>query len=84
MGKIENVEIQSCTEYASASYRDDDGEEYEIVFVRTYNHNIGYEEKELTSVEKDGGEIDPGHPIWEEIRRHIDCEEDERWDTMLQ
>ena len=80
MGKIEDVEIQSYTEYATASYRDDDGGEYEIVFVGTYNHNMGYDEKELTSVEKDGGKIDPGHPIWEEIRRHIG-KEDERWDT---
>ena len=72
MGKIKDIEIQSYTEYATASYTDGDGQEYEIVFVGTYNHNIGYEEKELTSVEKDGQEIDPDHPIWEEIRRHID------------
>lgn len=64
MGKIEQVEVQSYTEYATAFYVDGTGEEYEIVFTRNYDHNIGYEEKAVVNVEKDGTMIDSDDPIW--------------------
>ena len=71
MGKIENVEVQSYTEHVTASYTDDDGQEYEIVFTRTYTENIGYEEKQLVQVEKDGQDISSGDPVWERIQEHV-------------
>ena len=49
MNKLTNVEAQSSTKWFSATYIDGTGKEYEIVFTKTYTHNIGYEERELVS-----------------------------------
>ncbi len=71
MGKIENVELQSYSEWSTATYIDDDGEEYEIRISKTYDANMGYEHKELVNMEKDGNEIDYDNPIWKKIQKHI-------------
>jgi hypothetical protein len=71
MGTIEQIDVQSYTEYATAIYITDDGEEYEIVFTKHYDENIGYEEKTVVHVEKDGKSVDPDEPIWEEIRTQL-------------
>ena len=68
MGRIETVEVRSYTEYSTASYIDDDGEEYEIVIEKTYHHNIGYEEQEVVNVERGGVAIAGGDPIWGKIK----------------
>jgi hypothetical protein len=76
MGTIEQIDIQSYTEYATAIYITDDGEEYEIVFTKHYDENIGYEEKTVVHVEKDGKMVDPDDLIWGEITAHLPSEKD--------
>jgi hypothetical protein len=71
MGTIEQIDIQSYTEYVTAVYIGDDGEEYEIVFTKHYDENIGYEEKTLVNVEHDGKAIDTDDSVWEEIQHHL-------------
>ena len=51
MTELSQIEIQSCTLWLTANYEGDDGEEYEIVFTKTYEDNLGYEEREVGKVE---------------------------------
>jgi len=71
MGKLEIVQITDYTERVSASYMDRQGEEYEIVFTKNYNHNTGYEERQVISVEKAGVDIPSREPIWREIKKML-------------
>lgn len=73
MGKIKNAELQSYTEYTAAWYVDDDGAEYEIVFVTTYDHNTGHDHREAVSVEKDGKMADADDPIWSRVDACVDA-----------
>ena len=72
MGKITHLEVQGYTEWSSATYVDDEGEEYEIVFTKNYTHNIGYEEREVVNVKRGGIGIDSDDPIWKEIRKTVE------------
>ena len=71
MGKVTLLEVQGYTEWSSAAYVDDSGEEYEIVFTRNFNHNTGLEEKEVVSIEKAGIDVDPEDPLWKEIEEAL-------------
>ena len=67
MGRVMLHEVQGYTEWSSAVYVDDSGEEYEIVFTRSYNHNTGFEDKEVVSIERAGIDVDPKDPLWRKI-----------------
>ena len=71
MTKLSQIEVQSYTLCLTANYQDDDGEEYEIVFTKTYEDNLGYEEREVVNIEKDGNVVDLDNPIWEEIEKAV-------------
>jgi len=71
MGIISAIEVQSHTMWVAANYEGDDGEEYEVVFTKTYEDNLGYEEREVVNIEKDGKEVDLENPVWEEIEKAI-------------
>ena len=72
MSKIENVEVQSWSEWVSASYLDSEGREYELVFTRSYDENGGFEQCELVNIEKDGKMIDSDKDIWHEIQKQLE------------
>lgn len=74
MGALKNIETQSTLEWMNALYEDEAGE-YEVVFTRSFDENIGYESRELVNVEKDGTPIFPEDPIWNEIQGQIQAAE---------
>ena len=69
MGRVMLHEVQGYTEWSSAVYVDDSGEEYEIVFTRNYNH--GQEEKEVVSIERAGVDVDSKDPLWKRIEEAL-------------
>ena len=71
MGRIEQVEVQSYTEWSSAIFVDNDGEEYDITLYKTYTHNMGFEEKDVSSVEQFGASVPECNPVWREIRKAV-------------
>ena len=77
MGTLKSIEVQSTLNWMNALYEDDTGE-YEVVFTRSYDENIGYESRELVNVEKDGTPVFPESPIWDEIQKQIQAVELER------
>lgn len=81
MGRIINGFVAMERLHVTASYIDDGGQEYDIVFTRTI-HGKGYD-NQLISIEKNGQEIEPKGPIWEKIKEHIACEDDKNWDCVL-
>lgn len=78
MGNLKSIEVQSILEWINSIYTDDSGEEYEVVFTRNYDMNIGYESRELVNVEKEGAPVYPEAPIWDEIQKRIQAVELER------
>ena len=70
-GGISEVTVQSYTMWLTANYQGDDGEEYEIVFTKTCEDNLSYEEKEVVNIEKLGLALPPEHAIWKEIEEKI-------------
>ena len=71
MAEIRDIEVQSYTHWINGRYVDASGQEYEVVFTRSYDENIGYESRELVNVEKDGAAIDSDDPIWKEIQEQM-------------
>ena len=71
MGRIEQVEVQSYTEWSSATFVDDDGEEYNITIYKTYTHNIGFEENDVGIVEQFGTPVPEHSPVWRKIRKAV-------------
>lgn len=78
MGTLKNIETQSTLEWMNSIFTDDSGEEYEVVFTRSYDMNIGYESRELVNVEKEGTPVFPESPVWDEIQKQIQSVELER------
>lgn len=74
MGTLKSIQPQSTLDWMNALYQDDSGE-YEVVFTRSYDENIGYESRELVNVEKAGAPIYPEEPIWKEIQEQIQAAE---------
>ena len=50
---IDNLEAFAGERWFSASYAGHDGLVYDVVFVRSYIHSIGYESTELANVLRD-------------------------------
>ena len=71
MGRIDNLEIQSTTTWATAIYTDDDEETYDIVFARTSAENVGFAWVELLQVEQDGQSLDLNDSLCERIEEHL-------------
>ena len=77
MAGIKNVEVQAFTQWITTTYIDDSGQEYEVVFTKSYTENIGFEKREVVNIEKSGDVVDDGDPIWEEIRKAVEEFEEE-------
>lgn len=70
MATIENVELQSSSQWFTATYVDENEEEYDIVFTKSYDENICYEQKALVNVEK-GGETIADDVLWKKIQEDL-------------
>ena len=77
MGKIRDVEVQNRTEWFTALYVDKDGPECEIVFTKSRDENIGFEEQELVNVEMNGKTVPSDDGIWKEIQEHLDASDEQ-------
>lgn len=75
MGQLKNIEVQSTLEWMNAIYVDDAGQEYEVVFTKCFDENIGCESRELANVEKDGSTISYEEPVWNEIHGQVQAVE---------
>lgn len=65
-------EVYSYSEWAVVSYKARDGEEYQITLTKSYDKNIGYEHRQVLTIEKGGIEIPEDDPIWEEVKRAVE------------
>jgi hypothetical protein len=77
MGKIRDVEVQNRTEWFTALYVNKDGQECEIVFTKSRDENIGFEEQELVNVEREGKTVPSDDGIWKEIQEHLDASDEQ-------
>ena len=77
MGTLKNVETQSTLEWMNAIYVDNSGLEYEIVFTKYFDENIGCENREVVNVEKDDAPVKYEEPIWNEIQEAVNNCKDE-------
>ena len=64
---LTQIEEQSVIKHHTATYINQEGEEYFIVFTTDCNHNIGFTERELVNVEFEGRVVRSSDPIWLEI-----------------
>ena len=77
MGKIRDVEVQNRTEWFTALYVDKDGQECGIVFTKSRDENIGFEEQELVNVERGGKTVPSDDMVWKEIQEKLDASDED-------
>ena len=77
MGKIRDVEVQNRTEWFTAVYVGNGGQEFEVVFTKSRDENIGFEEQELVNVERGGKTVPSDDAIWKEIQGQLDASDGE-------
>ena len=80
MAGIKNVEVQGFTQWINSTYIDDLGQEYEVVFTKSYTENIGFEERTVVNIEKSENVVYDGDPIWDKIRKAVEEFEEEAKD----
>ena len=68
MPKIQDIELQSSSEYSTGLYIADDYKHYDIVFCRNSDRNNGWESIELCSVQHDEDSIDDPD-LWQEVNQ---------------
>ena len=66
-----NPELFAAEEWYSASYHGRDGQVYDVVFTKSYMHDIGYESRELANVLLDGDTVE-GDDLWRRIRDELE------------
>jgi hypothetical protein len=64
-------EILSSMQWVRSVYVDLLGEKFEIIYWRSFDENIQFEQRELTMVECNGQAIEASNPIWLEIQHEI-------------
>jgi hypothetical protein len=72
MGYFKSMEVSGVTTWMHAVYVDDSGEEYEVVFTKSYDRNLDVETRELVHVEKEDISIDSQNAVWREIQLKIE------------
>ena len=63
-------QLFAAEEWYSATYHDTDGSTYDIVIVKSYMHDIGYESRELANIIGDG-ETEHSDDLWDRVRREV-------------
>ena len=64
---ITDLHIYCRQNWNSATFTNTKGEEYEIAFCEIHNCDLGFSDRELLKIEKDGVEVNQDDPIWKEI-----------------
>ena len=80
---IEDVELFAYEKWFGATYADN-GVVYDVVFIRSYLHDIGYESRELANVLLDGKTVEGDDSLWQKIKDELEKLDLERGDEELQ
>ena len=68
---IRDVELSASEQWYSCSYTDADERVYDVVFINSYMHDIGYESKELSNVLLNGESVDIP-TLWDRIKEDLE------------
>lgn len=77
MGTLRNIEFQSSLNWMNAIYVDNSGVDYEVVFTKYFDENIGCENREVVNIEKDDTPVNYEEPVWNEIQEAVNNWKDE-------